>query len=174
MASIFPANNAWITPRSSSSKITTNNCQIITNQKIDHINKILINASTILASGSVSGTIRYGLNVGLFSITNNESGFIKELDITKYVVEKALYDTLTIAPRATETYGELFIQNTSYYTSRTNIINIVAENIKGAWETWGISAFSTMIQSALNDVEVKIMGYGFIMVGYSQPKTNFR
>ncbi len=158
MASIFPANNAWITPRSSSSKITTNNCQIITNQKIDHINKILINASTILASGSVSGTIRYGLNVGLFSITNNESGFIKELDITKYVVEKALYDTLTIAPRATETYGGLFIQNTSYYTSKTNTINIVAENIKGAWETWGISAFSTMIQSALNDVEVKNNG----------------
>ena len=158
MSTVFPSINSWITPRSSSSKVTSNNCQIITNQKISNVNKILIKASTILASGSVSGTIRYDLNVGLFSTTNNESGFIKELDITKYVVEKAKYDTLSIADRSSESLGQLYVNNTSYYTTNTKTINIVGENIKGAWEVWGISAFSTMIQSALNDIEVNNNG----------------
>lgn len=149
---IFPSQNTYITPRSSSSRVTSNNCQILTNLKINKVDKIVIKASTIYASGYIGGDVEYNRNVGLFSTTNDASGYIKELDITKYVVEKSKYDTLTIADIASASLTGLYIQNTSYYVTNTKAINIVADNIKGTWETWGISAFSTMIQCALNDI----------------------
>lgn len=152
--SIFPSANTWTTPRTDQIKLTTDNCKLFTNSKIDKLEKMLAKFKEEDRQSSGKNYVEVGLS---FIYTNaqgkeqlatsnfplrdifydedcTQSLFDNGLDITKYVVEKSLYSTLPLKPD-TGVYPDYFPEvcknNTFFWTQATSEINIVNEPFTG-------------------------------------------
>lgn len=100
---VFPSRNNWITPRVNEIQITSKNCKIITNTKIEKIEKILVNGAMAQvnlkgkfpASGGSPATNRVCKFSDLYTTKTGENR-LSELDITRFVVDAKEYAALSI------------------------------------------------------------------------------
>lgn len=162
-SNVFPSVTTWTTPRTDEIKLTTDNCKLFTNTKIEKLEKIIakVKASdfefTITWTNSVGKIERIRVNPGKIfldsahQISLEDAGF----DITKYVVEKAKYSTLktyTNTAVLPDYFTDLYVNNTSYWTQNTNEIVLVNTPFNGWLQVIQNDAFETLIMSALVDI----------------------
>ena len=113
---VYPAPNAWITPRTEEVRLTTDNCKILMPETIEKIVKIYINTNTftvnLVDDGDVSG----------YEALETDS-----LDITDMVPEYKQWTSLE-----TKGYGQydrntrdLLKNNTIYWSEDTNEISLI-------------------------------------------------
>ena len=105
---IFPSNSAWITARGENGQLTTENCKIILNQKIDSINRIIVSAKSVSISriAYFDGFITHFKDDVPLSDLNYNGQRLDEIDITKQVVEYAKYATLSVKEKDSSWYYE--------------------------------------------------------------------
>ena len=162
-SNVFPSVTTWTTPRTDEIKLTTDNCKLFTNTKIEKLEKIIakIKASdfqfTITWTNNVGQIERINVDAGQIfldsahQISLEDAGF----DITKYVVEKAKYSTLktyTNTAVLPDYFTDLYVNNTSYWTQNTNEIVLVNTPFNGWLQVIQNDAFETLIMSALVDI----------------------
>ena len=162
-SNVFPSVTTWTTPRTGEIKLTTDNCKLFTNTKIEKLEKIIakIKASdfqfTITWTNNVGQIERINVDAGQIfldsahQISLEDAGF----DITKYVVEKAKYSTLktyTNTAVLPDYFTDLYVNNTSYWTQNTNEIVLVNTPFNGWLQVIQNDAFETLIMSALVDI----------------------
>lgn len=127
--SIFPSENTWITPRTKDVKITTDNCMLILPKKISHIEQVYLNANSFALwnlKGSDGLTHKGGISLSNLSPYQNMMRTISVLDIGKYVVEKAKYDTLdTYTAIQSIPWGEIATNNAWFYSHNETDIQCI-------------------------------------------------
>lgn len=128
---IFPSQNTWITARTEENRITTNNCVIILNQTIDKIDKMIINVPDAKINTPINmeqTRTQYAFLSELYTDDTYSTSLVT-LDITKYVVERAKYNTLS-RYGATDPipWGKITLNNAWYYEH--NAKNIILINSK--------------------------------------------
>lgn len=171
--SIHPSANTWITARNSEyNKLSDQNCEIVLSQRIDNIEKVLVNADSVYVIVDIPETKTDFQNktgrptlVKLSSLRDAKGQNISTLDITKYVVEYAKWGTLQIGYSLTEEPIGVFKNNTVYYTH--NAKKIILKN--DSYKTKGnvsYPVFPSMIQSAFSD------GSGILYSDLSNPNWN--
>lgn len=170
--SIFPSATTWTTPRTDEIKLTTDNCKLFTNSKIDKLQKILLKLQdtalqptgtnyilvniNFLYTDEEGNTAEQRLTAELTDLFYDQAGtqtlFANGIDITPFVVEKAVYGILPIAENA-PTYPDYFTtqytNNTSYWTQSTNEIVLVNEPFNGWLQTFPKYVFDTLLGSAI-------------------------
>lgn len=126
--SIFPSENTWITPRTKDVKITTDNCMLILPKKISHIEQVYLNANSFALwnlKGS-DGLTHNGISLSNLSVYQNMKSSLSVLDIGKYVVEKAKYDTLnTYTAIQSIPWGEIATNNAWFYSHNETDIQCI-------------------------------------------------
>lgn len=126
--SIFPSENTWITPRTKDVKITTDNCMLILPKKISHIEQVYLNANSFALSNlkGSDGLTRDGISLSNLSVYPNMMSSLSVLDIGKYVVEKAKYDTLnTYTAIQSIPWGEITTNNAWFYSHNETDIQCI-------------------------------------------------
>ena len=117
---VYPAPNAWVTPRTEEVRLTTDNCKILMPETIEKIVKIYLNQQS------------YDLGDGtkLSNITGDS-----ELDLTDYFPEYKKYQTLSaIGPYDYDVYNiNLCRNNACYWEEETNVITLVADAYASGW-----------------------------------------
>ena len=117
---VYPAPNAWVTPRTEEVRLTTDNCKILMPETIEKIVKIYLNQQS------------YDLGDGtkLSNITGDS-----ELDLTDYFPEYKKYQTLSaIGPYDYDVYNiDLCRNNACYWEEETNVITLVADAYASGW-----------------------------------------
>jgi len=159
--SIFPSATTWTTPRTDEIKLTTDNCKLFTNSKIDKLQKILC---VPIAESGFQCTITL-TPLAVLQNVKIEQIFLDEtltqplatigLDITKYVVEKAKYNTLSTIPNSAtypDYFQELYVNNTAYWTQSSNEIKLINTPFNGWFEVIPHHTFDVLLLSALVDL----------------------
>lgn len=117
---VYPAPNAWVTPRTEEVRLEANNCKIILPEIIEKIVKIYLNQQS------------YDLGDGtkLSNITGDS-----ELDLTDYFPEHKKYQTLSvIGPYNYDVYNiDLYRNNACYWEEETKVITLVADAYASGW-----------------------------------------
>ena len=150
MSIIFPSSNGWITPRTAQGQVTTNNSQIILNQTIDKIDKVLLNLPNLLIKFIMQPQAEL-LKLSEIYTDENHTKSLAQLDITRYVVEKAAYDTLPTykASHMPNCFGPQYTNNTWYYEHKGSNIVLPNDIIKGNIEFIGNPITTYVISSAV-------------------------
>ena len=157
---VFPSQNSWITPRTSETKIDSNNCMVILPQKISEIKQVLINAQNIKISIKTAQTQAVLTPLTDYYTAPNDSARLQYLDITKYVVEQAKHNALPLIKPVSEgnVVRELSINNAQYYVQNEKILYIVNQTIRThpldwfknvtVWNMTIASAFDSLLRSS--------------------------
>lgn len=148
MSIIFPSSNSWATPRSEQGQITTQNAQIILSQRIEQIDKVLL----YLPKLKIDFLTR-NITAPLEEIFVDEQHTVSlaNLDITRYVVEKAKYNTLEFYQAAIMPgcFGKQYTNNTWYYEKNGRTIVLPNDIIKGNIQLRGDPITAYVISSAV-------------------------
>lgn len=162
----YPSYSGWITARTDDIQLTTDNMLLILPKPIVQLQQMLLNLDSaqeitvdityIGSSGSTSAT-----NVKLteFSTTQSDSGLLKVLDVTSYVVEYDKYRTLD-APSYTQG-KRIDKSNTAYYERYGEQIKFVTT--KQTW--WVLNPLTGLIRNAFDDVYQKGLYYKHVLLG---------
>lgn len=161
-SNVFPSVTTWTTPRTDEIKLTTDNCKLFTNTKVEKIDRIL---AIPVAESNFQFFIRLKNPLATLEHVTIEQVFFDEgltqpitdagLDITKYVVEKAKYSTLktyTNTAVLPDYFTDLYVNNTSYWTQNTNEIVLVTTPFNGWLQIIPNIAFNCLLLSALVDL----------------------
>ena len=150
--SIFPSANAWCTPRSFDNKITSDNCSIFLPQIIEKIDKMLLNCAGFTVH--VQFKIGQGASEGNYNLNElylDKAGSIalNALDITKWIVEKAAYDTLQLINKglSEDEIRSVIKNNTWYYEHNSKSITLVNSSFGGF--VFPINVFSRLVEAAV-------------------------
>lgn len=163
MSIVFPSPTNWITPRVSLGQITTEECQIILNQKIDSIDKVLVKFGTFnlmceRALTTAPNPSNYDFNPqGYYAKFKGSEEYVQlgtdvdGLDITKYVVEYAKYQTFFVnnqypnvsPPNKT---------NTFFFRHNDNVIEVVATRYANIIGIQNHAVIDTLLANAFRDI----------------------
>ena len=156
--SIFPSATTWTTPRTDQIKLTTDNCKLFTNSKIEKLQKIVVKSPPLLIQTYYFDTdsgeeINIGSNFDniFYDAELTKSLNSLGLDITNFVVEKSTYGTLPVYEYTAsypDYFEELYVNNTSFWQQGTNTINLVNDPYAGFLDIFNKTAFMSMILSA--------------------------
>lgn len=150
-AVIFPSPSTWITPRTTGTQLTSENCQIILNRRIENVQRVIINTEGLYCGVDNGDDIR-DEKITYLCTSKSKDSAIKELDITKYIVEKAKYQTLALKKMSDPNWkNELYVQNTTYWEHNTNIIYILNDAYYGITPVTR-RVFNVIIGRALHDL----------------------
>jgi len=156
-SAIFPGANSWTTPRSDDTQITSSNCEIMFNKKIDKLNKVVINADSIKIhiSAAELTTAFSSKWVKLNEVSRTLTGnVIKQLDITKYCVEKAEWDTLSeVKTEELTNFRNKYKNNTIFYEHNGNSLKVLYDIYKSSLGG-GFPVFPMLIKSAIIDMDI--------------------
>lgn len=131
MSTIFPSKNAWITPRTNEARLTDQNCRIMLPQKIEKLDKVVLNLPNVKVRFEGAGPLPPVLLSQVF-LDEKHTKSLVELDITSYVVEKAKYDTLGRSnANLGISSGLQYLENTWYYEHNGNEIILPNGIMKG-------------------------------------------
>ncbi len=160
-ATIYPSQNTWTTPRSTEYKITTDNCSIILSQRIEKIDKMLLNGNLKIhiqfkVGDSASETFK---NLNEIYLDSSGEQKIENLDLTKWVVEKAKYDTLPLIARGLTNAEKISVikNNTWYYEHNSKNITLCNESLGGI-------VFPTAVFSRIVEAGVLSLGKTYIQL----------
>lgn len=142
---IFPNSETWIKPRTQEGYLTTENCEIIVDKKINSLQKVLVKFGSFkLSVGEIAmddlTNLYVKINGQLVAISSLEG-----LDITKYVIEEEKWKTL-LTPKTILVSDEPNAVNTITYQRNTNIISI--KNTPFKQYVWEYSPFYVMLTNA--------------------------
>lgn len=126
---IYPSASTWITPRANDIQLTTDNMVLIMPKPIAELRKVWLrtyNSARIYCnlSDGQSGNITID---NIATAPNDDSTKIVALDITKYFVEKATYDTLSVRGALETATADICKNNTSYYVRNETDIKLCTE-----------------------------------------------
>lgn len=155
---IFPSAKSWITPRTRDAKHDTNNCRILLNQKIEEIQQVLVYVPNIKIPqlyDKITGNTSFNVLFSELFTDSTYSTSLASLDITKYVVERSRYNTLsTYGAFDKIPWGDVVTNNAWYYEHNGNEIILVNSKESAFEEVVSLS----LLSSALYDVAVKNNG----------------
>lgn len=115
-STVFPGQGAWATARSEEVQLTSDNCTLMLPTDIERVSRILVNGADVTVHLSTGE-----------DVTVQDLG-ADELDITDLVLEASEWKTLDAMPTTMTLLGAYaygtYIQNTWFYTLRSNIIEL--------------------------------------------------
>lgn len=119
---VYPAPNAWVTPRTEDVRITTDNCKIILPEIIEKILKIYVNTTTFEVRVYQQG------GGGVTTKSAYEILGINQLDVTKYFPEYKKWQTLlTFGGTNNKQTPNLYKNNTCCWQEDTELIELLAD-----------------------------------------------
>lgn len=138
---VYPAPEAWITPRTEEVRLTTDNCKILMPETIEKIVKIYVNTDTFTVSG-VQDDEKDSYIASDFLETDR-------LDVTEVFPEYKKWTTLE-EKGYSWTYSnggsiDLFKNNTCYWTEDTNEIGILANTYAWYQDTAKMAIYSAIL-----------------------------
>ena len=149
---IFPSQNAWcVATNIKDVRLTDQNCQIALSRKIDRINKVTVDASSVYVGVRENSEDGAYVEYLLSSLTYTDGREITELDITNYVLEYSKWMTLPVGYELSSEPAGILKNNTVYYEHKGNSIVLTNEKYKTTGNA-GYYAFQSMIQSAFADM----------------------
>ena len=133
---VYPAPNAWVTPRTEEVRLTTDNCKILMPETIEKIIKIYVNTNT------------FRLNVDSSFVDADEVLGVNELDVSRYFPEQKKWQTLTETNSGADMRSDnLFKNNTCYWVEDTNELFILSDEYR--WNDQGDFSKDPAINSAI-------------------------
>ena len=133
---VYPAPNAWVTPRTEEVRLTTDNCKILMPETIEKIIKIYVNTNT------------FRLNVDSSFVDADEVLGVNELDVSRYFPEQKKWQTLTETNSSADMQSDnLFKNNTCYWVEDTNELFILSDEYR--WNDQGDFSKDPAINSAI-------------------------
>lgn len=153
---IFPSQNGWITPRAFEIQINSNNCRILLNQKIEKIDKLLVNGATARvclkgefpAPGGRPAT-NHVCEFSKLSTTSSGKNLLTQLDISRFIVDASEYNALPIWESESTLVASTkkYKNNTFYYEYGNNEIHLVNTDYKGATNIFSRSVTQCLLYS---------------------------
>ena len=151
---VFPAPNAFATPRTADVKLTDQNCELILSKAIADVSKFECDATgwTMRAFTYTSNGDGTYTKQALPDVTLADVGLSTALDITAQLVDSAEWQTL---PKETVQSGAQLIDrktkdNTFFYERYSDKITLKNQAYKGATDVFAEGAWNLVVNTALN------------------------
>lgn len=151
---VFPAPNAFATPRTEDVKLTDQNCELILSKAIADVSKFECDATgwTMRAFTFTSNGDGTYTKQALPDVTLADVGLSTTLDITEQLVDSAEWQTL---PKETVQSGAQLIErktkdNTFFYERYSDKIILKNQAYKGATDVFAEGAWNLVVNTALN------------------------
>lgn len=162
----YPSYSGWITARTDDIQLTTDNMLLILPKPIVQLQQMLLNLESaqeitvdITYIGSAGSTSATNVKLTEFSTTQSDSGLLKVLDVTSYIIEYDKYRTLD-APSYTQG-KRIDKSNTAYYERYGEQIKFVTT--KQSW--WVLNPLTGLIRNAFDDVYQNGLYYKHVLLG---------
>lgn len=151
---VFPAPNAFATPRTEDVKLTDQNCELILSKPIADVSKFECDATgwTMRAFTFVNTGDGTYTKQALPDVTLADVGLSTALDLTAQLVDSAEWQTL---PKETVQSGAQLLErktkdNTFFYERYSNKITLKNQAYKGATDVFAEGAWNLVVNTALN------------------------
>ncbi len=156
---VFPAPNAFATPRTEEVKLEGNNCQLILDKDIAEIEKFYLDASQITIKMQPKKKEAGTLNIvndgncvfmNLSEVLTLKNNFTGLLDATKRLFDSETWQALPLAENKSDM--GLFKETTTYYTRYTNTIELINDRYKGVYDVFTVGKWKMVVNGAIYDM----------------------
>ncbi len=155
---VFPAPNAFATPRTEEVRLTDTNCQLILDKDIAEIEKFYIELSTLkvkMQPKKITSNDRVvddgqSIVMNLRDVLAMKSIFTDVLDATSRLYDSETWQTLPFA-ESSSSVG-ISKQTTMYYTRYSNTIDLLNAAYVGIFDVFGVNQGVMFFNAVISDV----------------------